>query len=303
MANHHPHQHSPAHSLQGKKLFWSVLLNIFITVAQLIGGFLANSLSLLTDALHNFSDVLSLLISWFAHKLTHKPATAKRTFGYQRAEIVAAFINASSLLIIAFFLFKEAIERFSGNETVQAGWIILLGLLSILINGISVLLLSKDAKNSLNIHSAYLHLFTDMMTSVAVVIGGLVIYFWNWYWVDPLLTIIIAIYLIFNSWKVLSDALKILMLFTPAEVDLEMIKALVLQFPEIKNLHHLHVWALNDTQTHLEAHLSFAKNFTLAESNSICSSIESALKNHFSIQHITLQAEYKPDCRDELISH
>ena len=301
MGNHHHHSHN--HQLQGKKLFWSIVLNLAITIAQIFGGLLANSLSLLTDALHNFSDVLSLIISWFAHKLAHKPANSKRTFGYKRAEIMAAFINAASLLGISFFLIKEAVERFYNPAVVQTSWIISLGLLSIAINGISVLLLSKEAKTSLNIRSAYLHLFTDMLTSIVVVIGGVLMTFWPLPWIDPLLTVIIAIYLIINSWKILSEALKILMLFAPPEPDLELIKKEVLTFPEIQNVHHIHLWALNDNQTHLEAHLSFSENLNIAEAANICASVEKKLKKQFPIHHITLQSEYEPDCRDELIPH
>jgi cobalt-zinc-cadmium efflux system protein len=291
------------HLLQGKKMFWSIVLNLAITIAQIVGGLISNSLSLLTDALHNFSDVLSLIISWFAHKLAHKPANSKRTFGYKRAEIMAAFINAASLLGISFFLIKEAIERFYNPASVQTHWIIGLGLLSIVINGICVLLLSKDAKKSLNIRSAYLHLFTDMLTSVAVVIGGVLMTFWPLPWIDPLLTVLIAVYLIVNSWKILSEALKILMLFAPPELNIELIKKEVLHFPEIQNIHHIHLWALNDNQTHLEAHLSFSKNLSLDETTNICTSLEEKLKRRFSIHHITFQPEYKPNCTDKLIPH
>lgn len=299
MGNHHHHNHQ----LQGKKLFWSIVLNLAITIAQIFGGLISNSLSLLTDALHNFSDVLSLIISWFAHKLSHKPATNKKTFGYKRAEIMAAFINAASLLGISFFLIKEAAERFYNPAVVQTSWIIGLGLLSIAINGISVLLLSKDAKTSLNIRSAYLHLFTDMLTSIAVVIGGVLMTFWPLPWIDPLLTVIIAIYLMVNSWKILSETLRILMLFAPTELDLGLIKKEVLVFPEIQNVHHIHLWALNDNQTHLEAHLSFSENLSLADASKVCAAVETKLKKQFPIHHITLQSEYEPDCTEELIPH
>lgn len=296
MENHH-------HQLQGKKLFISIILNLVITLAQIIGGFIANSLSLLSDALHNFSDVLSLLISWFAHNLSNKPADNKKTFGYKRAEIMAAFINAASLLAVSFFLIKEAIDRFNNPANVKAEWIIGLGLASILINGISVLILSKDAKKSLNIRSAYLHLFTDMLTSIAVVIGGLLMYFFAVNWIDPLLSILIAVYLIISSWKLLNDAIKILMLFTPTELNIDDIRHEVLKFEAIKNMHHVHVWALNDNQTHLEAHLSFSENISLQESTLLCTEIEQKIKDVFHIQHITFQPEYMPLCREDLIPH
>ncbi len=288
------HHHS---SLHGKKLLWSIVLNLTITLAQALGGILSNSLSLLSDALHNFSDVLSLIISWFAHKLTLKPADNKKTFGYKRAEIMAAFINASTLLALSFFLIKEAVERFNNTAVIQANWVIGLGLLSILVNGFSVLLLAKEAKTSLNIRSAYLHLFTDMLTSIAVVIGGLLMSFWQIYWIDPLLTILIAVYLILSSWKILEEAIKILMLFTPTNISIESIEKEVLLFPEIEDMHHIHLWALNENQIHLEAHLSFSKNYSLAETYAICMAVEEKIKYTFPIQHITFQSEYHPDCK------
>lgn len=295
--------HNHNHQKQGEKLFWSIFLNLFITIAQIVGGLISNSLSLLTDALHNFSDVLALAISWFANNLAKKPANTKRTFGYKRAEIMAAFINAASLLAISFFLIKEAIVRLYTPVSIQTSWIIGLGLLSILINGISVLILSKEAKTSLNIRSAYLHLFTDMLTSIAVVIGGVLMSFWPLFWIDSLLTLLIAIYLIVNSLGILRDALKILMLFTPEELDVESIKKIVLEYPDIQNIHHIHVWALNDNQTHLEAHLSFSKNLSLLETNAICTKLEKRLKRDFPIQHITFQTEFESTCNDTLISH
>lgn len=301
MGNHHHHNHGQ--ELHGERLFWSILLNIGISLAQVAGGLVSNSLSLLSDALHNFSDVLALIISWIAHKLAFKPADFKRTFGYKRAEIMAAFINAASLLAVSFILVKEAVERFYNPTEVQTVWVIGLGLLSIAVNGISVLMLVKGAKNNLNIRSAYLHLFTDMLTSIAVVIGGVLMYFWPLYWIDPLLTIIIAVYLIINSWKMLSEAIKILMLFTPETLNINSIKKEVLKCKEIKNIHHIHLWALNDNQSHLEAHLSFSENLSLEHTTQICVELEQKLKTQFSIQHITFQAEYEPNCKEDLIPH
>lgn len=128
-------------------------------------------------------------------------------------------------------------------------------------------------------------------------------HFWPWPWIDSLLTLLIAIYLIANSWKILRDALKILMLFTPAKLDVELIKKTVLEYSDIQNIHHIHLWALNNNQTHLEPHLSFSQNLSLSETNAICTKLEKRVKSEFPIQHITFQAEFESACNDELISH
>jgi cobalt-zinc-cadmium efflux system protein len=172
MSHLHRHSHTYTHS-KDRNLFISILLNIVITAAQVIGGLISGSLSLLSDALHNFSDVISLLVSYIASKLAKQKASIHRTFGYKRAEILAAFINASTLVIVAILLIIEAIERFQNPQEIESGLVIWLSLIAIIANGLSVLLLKKDSVNNINIKSAYVHLLTDMMASVAVLIGGL----------------------------------------------------------------------------------------------------------------------------------
>lgn len=211
MAHHHDHDHS----IKGGRLFLSVLLNVIITVAQVIGGLISGSMALLSDALHNFSDVLSLLITYFAHKLAHRSHTVKHTFGFQRAEILAAFINSAMLIGIAVFLGVEAINRIITPATIQSSIVIWLAVGSIVINGLSVLLIHSGAKESINIRSAYLHLLSDMLTSVAVLVGGLLMKYYGVYWVDGIITFMIALYLIYSSWNLFVESINIIMLFTP----------------------------------------------------------------------------------------
>ena len=175
----------------------SIVLNILITAAQVVGGLASGSLALLSDALHNFSDVISLVVSYIASKLSKQKASINRTFGYKRAEILAAFINASTLVIVAIILIIEAIKRFNNPETIESNLVIWLSMIAIVGNGFSVLLLKKDAKNNINMRSAYLHLLTDMLASVAVLIGGLLMKYYQMFWVDSALTFLIAVYLIF----------------------------------------------------------------------------------------------------------
>ena len=174
MKHEHTHSHSHNHvDLKGRNLVISILLNIVITLAQVVGGLLSGSLSLLSDALHNFSDVISLIISYIANRLSRKSASLKKTFGYKRAEILAAFVNAAALIVVAVFLIKEAVIRFQHPQEIETGLVIWLSFIAILGNGFSVLLLKKDSETNMNMKSAYLHLLTDMLASVAVLIGGL----------------------------------------------------------------------------------------------------------------------------------
>lgn len=290
MSNHH-HSHNH-HSAKGKKIGITILLNLIITIAQFIGGIISGSLSLLSDALHNFSDVISLIISYIASILSNKKQTVTKTFGYKRAEIIAAFINASTLIIIAIFLAIEAIKRFSTPEIIGSKWVIYLAITSILLNGLSVFILQKDAKNSMNIRSAYLHLLSDMFTSVAVLIGGILMYYYKIYWIDGVLTLAIAIYLIYVSWDLLIDSLKVLMLFAPSSITLKSINKEITLIPEIENIHHVHVWQLDDNQIHFEAHVDFKDNLPLDKVNLILCQIRKILHDKFDIEHVTLQPEY-----------
>ena len=195
----HSHSHNHSHnkeSLSGRNLLISIFLNILITAAQVVGGVLSGSLALLSDALHNFSDVISLVVSYVANKLVKKKASLQKTFGYKRAEILAAFINASTLIIVAVLLIIEAIKRFQNPQEIESSLVIWLSIIAILGNGFSVLLLKKDAETNMNLKSAYVHLLTDMMASVAVLVGGLLMKFYQVFWVDSVLTFLIAIYLI-----------------------------------------------------------------------------------------------------------
>ncbi len=305
MEHHHTHNHSKQHDhgdLKGKKLLLTIVLNIIITITQVIGGLISGSLSLLSDALHNFSDVVSLIISYIADLFTKKDASFKRTFGYKRAEIIAAFINSSTLIIVAFYLVYEAIERFFNPQEIESGLVIWLALLATFANGFSVLLLKSEAKENMNMRSAYLHLFTDMAASVAVFIGGLLMKYFQWFWVDSVLTILIAIYLLYMGYDLLKTSFKVLMLFTPEDINLEKINTTILQIPEIKNVHHIHIWQLNEEEVHMEAHIDFYKNITLTEFEKTLSQIEEVLYHDFGINHINIQPEFqKCDSKDMVV--
>lgn len=291
----HSHIHIHKHEVEGKNLVYSILLNLLITLAQIIGGIISGSLALISDALHNFSDVISLAFSLVAHKLSRRKASLNQTFGYKRADLIAAFVNASTLVIVALFLIYGAVERFFHPKTIESNLVIWLALLGIAVNGFSVLLLKKDADHNINMKSAYLHLLTDMMASVAVLVGGLLMKFFGWFWVDSVMTILIAVYLIVVGVNLLKQSTKMLMLFTPEHIDIKEIVREVHKISGVNKLHHIHVWHLNDEELHLEAHLDCSEDIKMSEFNDLLHEVEMVLFEKFHINHINIQPEFKKE--------
>ena len=289
------------HRKTQKYLGLSILLNAVITITQAIGGVLSGSLALLSDALHNFSDVISLIISFVANRYATKVASEEKTFGYKRAEIIAAFINAASLIILASFLIYESILRFITPEPIQADWVIALAILGIVVNGLSVLLLHGSAAQNMNLKSAYLHLMSDMSASVAVLLGGIAMYYYEWFWVDSVLTLGIALYLLVMGYQLLKDSFHVLMLFTPDSIDLKKLRLAIKIDPRIQNIHHLHVWRVNEYENHLEAHIDFNENISIADFDEILEKIEAILLNDFGVNHVNIQPEYKKDDNKNII--
>lgn len=298
----HTHNHTHAHTdLKSRNLLISIFLNILITAVQVVGGLISGSLALLSDALHNFSDVISLIVSYVANKLTKKQASLHRTFGYKRAEILAAFVNASTLIIVAVILVKEAIERFQNPQSIESNLVIFLALFAILGNGYSVLLLKKDSINNINIKSAYIHLLTDMLASIAVLIGGLLMKYYQVFWVDSLLTFLIALYLIYMGYDLLKTSTKMLMLFTPSHINIADVVKKINKLPKVKLLHHVHIWNLSDNELHLEAHLDLNEDVSITEFDVILQNIEKVLNEQYHINHVTIQPEFNKNDSKELI--
>ena len=302
MSHSHLHNHALDHKdLKGQKLLISIVLNIVITVAQIIGGLVSGSLSLLSDALHNFSDVISLIVSYIASLLTKQKASINRTFGYKRAEILAAFINASTLIVVAVLLIIEAVKRFQTPEEVESGLVIWLSIVAIIGNGLSVLLLRKESKNNINMRSAYLHLFTDMLASVAVLVGGLLMKYFQLFWVDSLLTLLIALYLIWVGYDLLKISTGMLMLFTPTNINIKDVVRTINKLPKVNKLHHVHIWNLSDHELHLEAHLDLKEDISTTAFNSLLVDIETILHEKFNINHVTIQPEFNKEDPKEVI--
>ncbi len=299
--NHHHHNH--AEDFQGKKLLWVTLLNFTITIVQIIGGLISNSLSLLSDALHNLGDSSALFIAFIAGKRSKKKPDERKTFGYKRIEILAALFNAVVLISISIFLFFEAYKRMLEPEPIKGKIMFIVATFGLLANLISVLVLNKDKNHSLNIKAAYLHLIGDTLSSVAVILGGIAIWLYGIFWIDPIITIFVGIYIIYHTWGIVKQTIDILMQSTPANININDIKQQVEKNVEIENIHHVHVWMLDDKQTHIEAHVNVKNNIDMEKMMLVKKDVEHILKHHFKIQHITLQMEYKTCTDNKLINN
>ena len=298
----HNLSHNSAEGTSRKNLFITMALNFFITVAEVIGGIISGSLSLISDALHNFSDGFAIIITYVAMRLSKRPKTSKYTFGLKRAEIIAAIINASTLIIISFFLIKEAIDRFSNPTPITGSLMLIIASLGLIANVAGTLLLKKGSANNLNIRAAYFHLLSDAVSSLAVIIGALFIILYKIYWIDPLLTVLISIYILKETYEIVKESVDILMMSNPEGIDLNVIKNIVEKIPGVINIHHIHLWKLNDNDTHFEAHIE-VENMVVSKTAEIQKLIDNELHERYEINHTTLQFECGACEEDELIKN
>lgn len=286
--------------VSGKNLRLTIVLNAGITLAEAIGGLISGSMALLSDAAHNLSDVISLIMSFFANKLSKKDATEKETFGFRRSEILAAFVNSATLILIAVVIIVEAVQRLINPVTVAANWVIGLAILSILFNGLSVIVIRKDAKFNINMKSAYVHLFSDMLTSVGVLLGGLAIKYLHWNRIDSVFSLIIAFYMLYLSWGIFRSSLRIIMQFTPEEIDIKKIACEIEVIPGVKNIHHVHVWQINEHDLMFEAHIDIREDIKVSGFECILEDIKVVLFKN-GIDHSTIQPEFSVDDSKQII--
>jgi len=274
------------------KLIFTIILNLIITVAQIVGGIISGSLALISDAIHNLSDSVSVILAWVAQFLSRKPSTLKSTFGYKRAEILAAFINSIALIAISVYLMFEAVERLLHPQPVDALWMFWLGLLGLVANGLSVFVLEGEKNKNINIKVAYLHLLGDALTSLAVIVGAALIWMFQVVWVDAVVTVIIGIYLLVNTFKILKESVTILMQMTPAEIDITEIETRLIKIEGLQNVHHIHVWNLTDKLLHFEGDLNLEHDLQVSETTVICDKVRKILHDEFDIDHVTIQFEF-----------
>ncbi|MCC7318014.1 MAG: cation transporter [Bacteroidales bacterium] len=276
---------------EGRNLLITVVLNIVISTVELIGGLLSNSLALISDALHNFSDGIALLIAYITLKMSKKAPNKQLTFGYKRIQILAAMFNAVTLIAICVFLLVEAFHRLQNPSEVEGYSMLIVASIGMIANLVGVFLLKDFSKNNLNIKSAYLHLIGDTLSSVAVIVGGVLIIFFKIYWVDPVITLLISVYIIKETWHVLAETYHILMQSGPKDLQLEPIAERMKLIDGIKNIHHLHVWQLTEQEIFFEAHLEMENDMLLSMVQEKREEAEHVLMHEFGFTHITLQTE------------
>jgi cobalt-zinc-cadmium efflux system protein len=293
-----PHQHdhsSPVHTFDGEdtsgaRLLITLAINLVIPAAQVAGGIYAQSMALVSDAVHNFSDCTALLIAYFAFRMGKKGASPQNTFGYKRAEILGAAINVALLVAAAAFISYEALERFLHPEPVIGQIVVYLAAVGILGNGLSAWLLHRDSKHSLNVRGAFLHMVGDMLTSVLVLLNGIVLIFRPWYWLDPLLSFLIVLFILKNCWTILKEATGILMNATPRNLDLEKIKNALQEIPGVCGVHYLHAWNVSSSSIAFSCHVEVADQL-LSKTESLSENIRHELFHRFRIDHPILQFE------------
>lgn len=298
MGNQHSHTHGQG--VEGKKLLFTVVLNMVITLAEIIGGIFANSLALISDAIHNFSDGVALLIAYLTHRVSKRSNDKVHTFGYKRIQILAALFNSVTLIVICVYLINEAYLRFVSPEPVNSIPMFVVALIGLLANLLSVLLLKKHSEENLNIKAAYLHLIGDTLSSVAVIIGGILIYFFRIYWIDPLITVLISLYIIKETYTVLYETYRILMQQTPSSISIGEVVEELGKIKGVKGVHHVHVWSLTDKEIHFEGHVDLFEDMKITESQDILDKVKNKLINKFEIHHVTLQFEHNR-CDDKSV--
>lgn len=297
---HAHHRHSHEIKNVSTAFVAGIILNSIFVFAEFTAGFYYNSLALLSDAGHNLSDVATLALSLFAFKLAQSKATNRFTYGLHKSTILASLINAIILLIAVGSIGWEAVQRFLHPVVVQGNVISIVAGLGIVINGVSAFLFFRQKDQELNSKGAFLHLALDALVSVGVVVAGLFISYTGKTWIDPLISLVIMFVVILSTWSLLKESLRLSLDAVPAKIDVEKIKQqVVLKTKGVKDIHHIHVWAMSTSKNAMTAHLILDKNITSAEINKIKQSIKHDLL-HLNIQHATLETESVNDsCDDE----
>ena len=288
MANQH--HHHDTEELSDRRLLWAIVVNIGLTLAQVVGGIIANSLALIADALHNFSDAASLGIVVIARKISRKPPDRFRTFGYKRAELIAALINLTTLIVIGLYLVFEAVVRFFRPEEV-AGWmVVIVAGIALLIDVVTAMLTYKESKTSLNVKAAFLHNLSDALSSLGVIFAAIVIVLFGWYWMDALLTLLIAGYVLYQGFSMMPKTIHILMEGTPEHIHLDELVASLEALDLVDNVHHVHVWQLDERRNAIEAHV-VVRDCDLQHIEAIKERVKKHLHDHFQIAHSTIEIE------------
>jgi cobalt-zinc-cadmium efflux system protein len=294
----HTHIGNPA-SQTTKRLALSLGLTAAFVVIEIIAGIFGNSLALLTDAAHNFTDVIALGLSWYAVKLATQPAHAGKTYGYHRAGILVALVNSTTLILIALGIFYEAYHRFIAPPEVDSTILIGVGTLAFIINAVTAWMVKEGSEHDLNLRSAFLHLMGDVLSTLGAVAAGIVIAFTNWNWLDPLVSVLIGIFILWNAWGILRQSIHILLESTPESVDLNTLVESLLKVDGVRGVHDLHVWSINESLRALSAHI-VTDDISVGKCARIQQNLNEIISHQYNIQHTTLQLECS-GCQHDLL--
>ncbi|MCW3109977.1 MAG: cation transporter [Segetibacter sp.] len=292
--SHHDHSHSIVLTNVNSAFIIGIALNFLFVVIEVIVGLSVKSLSLLSDAGHNLADVGSLALSLLAFRLLKVKSNRRYTYGYRKTTILVALLNGSILLISIGAIIYEALQRFNNPEPLPGKTIAIVAAIGIAINFITALLFLKNKENDLNIKSAYLHLMSDAVVSAGIVFGGIVIIYTHWFWLDPVISIIIAIVILSSTWSLLKDSLRLSLDGVPKDIDLEKIKIEALKIAGINDIHHIHVWALSTSENAMTIHLVLDTKLDKNEVKTIKDDLKHRLL-HMNIQHMTIETEFEDD--------
>lgn len=299
--SHHDHSHVATLTNVNSAFIIGIGLNALFVLIEAIYGFLIHSLSLLSDAGHNLADVGSLALSLLAFRLLKVKSSKKYTYGFRKTTILAALFNAMILLLSIGAIAYEAFTRLSHPPALPGKTIAIVAGIGIVINFVTAVLFLKNKEHDLNVKSAYLHMMADALVSAGIMVGGIIIYYTQLYWIDPALSIIIVIVILIGTWGLLKESLKLVLDGVPKDIDIENIKTNAAKIEGIRDLHHIHVWAMSTTENAMTAHLVVDKSKDPDQITAIKNDLKHTLQ-HMDIQHITLETEFanepckKPEC-------
>ena len=288
MSHSHAHHHHHEINNYNRSFSIGIALNLIFVINEVTYGILADSLALIAAAGHNLTDVLSLLLAWGAYYLAKKQPTEKRTYGLRKVTIMASLLSAVLLFVALGGIAWESIERLSSPQPVDGVIIIVVAAIGVVINTLTALLFAKGQKHDLNIRAAYLHMASDAAISLGVVIAGVAILFTGWLWLDPLISLLIAVVILISTWGLLKDSIDLSIDAVPQGIDLNEVKAYLLGLSNVTDLHDLHIWALSTTENALTVHLVTTDSLIY---NHFIQEIQEHLHHHFNIAHVTIQME------------
>ncbi|MED4531619.1 cation diffusion facilitator family transporter [Metabacillus fastidiosus] len=296
------HDHNHTHSANKKVLLISFIIITGYMIIEAIGGFITNSLALLSDAGHMLSDSISLMIALIAFKLAEKSANYSKTFGYKRFEILAAVLNGVTLILIALYIFYESIERFANPPEVATNGMLIISFIGLMVNILVAWIMMRggDTKENLNMHGAFLHVLSDMLGSVGAIVAALLIMFFDWGWADPLASVIVAILVLRSGYFVTKASIHVLMEGTPQNVDVDDVIQTIEKTEGVQNIHDLHVWSITSGLNALSCHAVVDNHLTIKESERLLREIEHNLE-HKGITHVTIQMETTGHKHDDSI--